>query len=125
MRHGMAIAVDSTGAPYVAGITTSVDFPLVHPVQSTLGARPLWKSTNSGATWTPIDNLPFAFLQTVVADPTTPTTLYAGTSDRGIFKSTDAGVTWTIDTGIAGNVIQVLAIDPANPQILYAATGRE
>jgi len=123
--YGMAIAVDNTGAPYVAGITTSVDFPLVNPVQSTIGARPLWKSTNSGATWTPIDNLPFAFLQTVLVDPTTPTTLYAGTSDRGIFKSTDGGVTWkAIDTGIAGNVIQVLAIDPANPQILYAATGQ-
>jgi uncharacterized protein (TIGR03437 family) len=123
--YGMAIAVDNTGAPYVAGITTSVDFPLVNPVQSTLGARPLWKSTNSGATWTPIDNLPFAFLQTVLADPTTPATLYAGTGDGGIFKSTDAGVTWkSIDSGIAGNVIQVLAIDPANPQILYAATGQ-
>ena len=58
-------------------------------------------------------------------DPTAPTTLYAGASDRGVFKSTDAGVTWNaIDTGIAGNVIQVLAIDPANPQILYAATGQ-
>jgi len=123
--YGMAIAVDNTGAPYVAGITTSVDFPLVNPVQSTLGARPLWKSTDSGATWTPIDNLPFAFLQTVLVDPTTPATLYAGASDRGIFKSTDAGVTWkAIDTGIAGNLIQVLAIDPANPQILYAATGQ-
>jgi uncharacterized protein (TIGR03437 family) len=121
---GMAIAVDSTGAAYVGGITTSIDFPLVHPVQSTLGARPLWSSTNGSATWAPIDNLPFAFLQTLLADPTTPSTLYAGTTDRGLFKSTNAGVTWNnIGTGIAGNIIQVLAIDPAQPQTLYAATG--
>jgi len=123
--YGMAIAVDNTGAAYVAGITTSVDFPLVNPVQSTIGARPLWKSANSGATWTPIDNLPFAFLATVLVDPTTPTMLYAGTSDRGIFKSLDGGVTWkSVNIGITGNVVQVLAIDPANPQILYAATGQ-
>ena len=122
---GMAIAVDNAGASYVAGITTSVDFPLVNPVQSTIGARPLWKSTDGGATWTPLDNLPFAFLQTLLVDPTTPATLYAGTSDRGIFKSTDGGVTWKAsNTGIAGNLIPVLAIDPANPQILYAATGQ-
>jgi uncharacterized protein (TIGR03437 family) len=122
--YGMAIAVDNTGAPYVAGITTSVDFPLVNPVQSTLGARPLWKSTDSGATWTPIDNLPFAFLQTVLVDPATPTTLYAGTTDRGIFKSTDGGVTWkAIDTGINGSVIQALVADPTDSQTLYAATG--
>ena len=121
---GTAIAVDYTGAAYVAGITTSVDFPLLHPVQSTLGARPLWTSTNGGTTWTPIDNLPFAFLQTLLADPTTPTTVYAGTKDRGLFKSVDGGVTWNnVGTGIAGNVIQGLAIDPANPQIVYAATG--
>jgi uncharacterized protein (TIGR03437 family) len=121
---GMAVAVDSAGSAYVAGVTTSVDFPLVDPVQSTIGARPLWKSSDGGVTWKPMDNLPFAYLQTVAADPATPTTLYAGTSDRGVFKSADGGVTWkSIGAGIAGNAIQVLAIDPANPQTLYAATG--
>jgi uncharacterized protein (TIGR03437 family) len=121
--NGTAIAVDSTGAAYIAGVTTSVDFPLVRPVQSTFGARPLWKSTNGGSTWAPIDNLPFAFLQSLVADPNTPTTLYACTTDRGLFKSVDGGVTWnSMNAGIAGYV-QVLAIDPANSQTLYAATG--
>lgn len=121
---GMAIAVDPTGAAYVGGITTSIDFPLVDPVQSTIGARPLWKSTDGGATWKPVDNLPFAFLQTVIADPVTPTTLYAASTDRGLFKSVDGGITWSSSSnGIAGGVVQALAIDPANPQNLYAATG--
>ena len=39
-----AIAVDSAGEAYVAGGTSSVDFPLMHPLQSSAGARPLWKS---------------------------------------------------------------------------------
>jgi uncharacterized protein (TIGR03437 family) len=120
---GMAIAVDSAGSAYVAGETTSVDFPLVSPAQSTFGARPLWKTTNNGAAWTPIDNLPFAFLQTIVLDPTTSTTLYAVTADRGLFKSTDAGQTWNaINSGLA-SAVQLLVIDPVHPQTLYAATG--
>src|ERR1039458_9344412 len=91
---GMAIAVDRTGASYLAGTTTSVDFPLVRPLQSTLGARPLWKSSDGGATWAPMDDLPFAYLQALVADPSTPNTLYAATRDGGIFKGLDGGVTW-------------------------------
>jgi uncharacterized protein (TIGR03437 family) len=121
---GMAVAVDRTGAVYLAGTTTSVDFPLVHPLQSSLGARPLWKSTDSGTTWTPLDDLPFAYLQTLVVDPATPTTLYAATSDAGIFKSVDAGVTWKkASRGIPTTRMQTLAIDPLHPQVLYAATG--
>jgi len=122
--EGMAIAVDRTGAAYVAGITTSVDFPLVHPLESNMGARPLWKSTNGGVTWAPIDNLPFAFLQALVVDATSPGTLYAASSDAGIFRSLDAGATWNqASHGITGANPQVLAMDPIHPQTLYAATG--
>jgi uncharacterized protein (TIGR03437 family) len=122
--YGMAIAVDRTGAAYVGGITTSVDFPLLRPLESNMGARPLWKSSDGGFTWAPLDNLPFAFLQTLVADPTSPGTLYAATSDAGIFKSLDGGVTWNkASQGIAA-ATQVLTIDPVHPQTLYAATGQ-
>jgi hypothetical protein len=38
-----AVAVDAAGAVYVAGHTTSADFPLVHPLQSTLrGSSDTW-----------------------------------------------------------------------------------
>ena len=111
---GMAVAVDGAGAAYLAGSTSSVDFPLVRPLQSTLGARPLWKSTDSGATWTPLDDLPFANLQTLVVDPTALNTLYAAAKDGGIFKSLDGGGTWTrASRGIATTRMQALAIDPA------------
>jgi uncharacterized protein (TIGR03437 family) len=123
--EGYGIAVDHTGAAYVGGITTSVDFPLLRPMQSNMGARPLWKSSDGGFTWTPRDNLPFAFLQTLLVDPTSPNTLYAATFDVGLFKSADGGVTWrAADQGLAGSNPTVLTIDPHQPQTLYAATGQ-
>lgn len=119
-----SVAVDQAGAVYVGGTTSSVDFPLVKPLQSTLGARPLWKSSDGGATWMPLDDLPFAIPQMTVADPSAAGTIYQATGDLGIFKSVDGGVTWTkANTGMAGTNISALAIDPVHPQTLYAATG--
>lgn len=120
---GAAITVDTTGAAYVAGSTSSVDFPLVRPIQSSPGARPLWKSTDSGATWAPLDALPFAVPQMLVTDPGAPNTVYAASTDLGVFKSTDGGSTWVAaNNGIATPSVQVLAIDPMHPQTLYAAS---
>jgi uncharacterized protein (TIGR03437 family) len=117
-----AIAVDKTGAVYVGGTTSSVDFPLVNPLQGTLGARPLWRSSDSGTTWKPLDDLPFALPQMLVADPAAPNTLYQATGDLGVFKSLDGGATWRkAGAGIAGTNIRALAIDPVHPQTLYAA----
>jgi photosystem II stability/assembly factor-like uncharacterized protein len=53
-------------------------------------------------------------------DPQMPTTLYAGTPDRGLFKSTDGGVTWTA-TGLTSGDVHALVIDPVAPDTLYAA----
>jgi uncharacterized protein (TIGR03437 family) len=117
-----AIAVESTGEVWVAGRTASADFPLVHPLENSLGARPLWKSTDGGTTWTPLDNLPFALPQMLVPDPQTPGTIYAATGDLGVLKSVNGGATWVqANAGIATTNVQVLAIDPADTQTLYAA----
>jgi len=119
--NGAAIAVDSTGAAYIAGSTSSVDFPLVHAIQNSPGGRPLWKSADSGSTWAPLDNLPFALPQMLVVDPSAASTVYAATTDLGIFKSVDGGVTWTAaNNGIANASVQRLTIDPVHPRTLYA-----
>lgn len=71
----------------------------------------LYKSTNGGATWTFIHNGSVDESQCIISaadpicsqrgvrrvalDPTTPTTVYAGSYGRGIWRSTNAGVDWT------------------------------
>lgn len=54
-------------------------------------------------------------------DPVTPTTLYAGTYDRGVFKSTDGGASWSA-TGLTNILVTALAIDPQTPGTVYAGT---
>src|SRR2546427_4268844 len=54
-------------------------------------------------------------------DPQTPTTLYAGTFDRGVFRSTDGGANWSV-TGLTSAYVTVLAVDPQTPSIVYAGT---
>jgi len=66
----------------------------------------IWKTTNSGANWTAInDFMANLSVSTIVFQPGTPSTIYAGTGEgfynfgrvrgAGIFKSTDSGATWT------------------------------
>src|SRR5579862_6446874 len=59
-----------------------------------------FKSTDAGGLWTPVNTgFPDSTEVTALAiDPTTPTTLYAGTFDAGVFKSTDGGDSWSIVT---------------------------
>jgi hypothetical protein len=74
-------------------------------------------------TWTPLGPNGGAILS-LVADPTTPDTLYAGTSSSGVFKSVDGGSTWSpASTGLPSTIdIRSMAIDPVTPTTLYVAT---
>ncbi len=68
-------------------------------VAPSLTAHHLWRSTNSGATWTAIDGAASGFpagipVNALTFDPATPTTLYAATH-LGVYASLDSGTTWT------------------------------
>jgi photosystem II stability/assembly factor-like uncharacterized protein len=90
------------------------------------GDSGIFKSTDGGVTWrsSPSPLLDYVRVYSLIIDPLTPTTLYAGTFswdfESGVFKSTDAGVTWT-GSLLSTNVF-ALTIDPSNPAILYAGT---
>src|SRR5262245_38596977 len=78
----------------------------------------------SGAVWTthgPNDG----HIGAIAVDPSTPTTVYAGTDSGGFFKSLDRGDTWSpIDTGISDVeflTMTGIAVDPVTPTRIYAS----
>jgi photosystem II stability/assembly factor-like uncharacterized protein len=62
----------------------------------------------------------------LVIDPTTPTTLYAGVKNAGVFKSTDGATSWTaINAGLPSGVsVWTVVISPMNPSTLYLGTSQ-
>ncbi len=82
---------------------------------------PIFKSTDSGATWRAIDNgLLSQGINTLAAAPGSPGTVYAGT-EKGVFKTIDGGSRWVQSKGVISLfIIVTLAVDPVTPSIVYA-----
>ena len=118
------VAVNPAGEVFVTGTTTSVDFPLMKPLQTTPGARPLWTSTDGGATWAPLDDLPFAIPLMMAVDPSSPQTVYVASRDLGVFKSVNGGMDWAPASNGIAEAVNALTVDPSHPQTLYAAAGK-
>lgn len=97
----------------------------------------IWRSTNGGNTWMPMDKqLPTLAIGCVVTHPTNSNIIYIGTGEGsfnidavegvGVLKSIDGGATWT-QTGLSfllsqGEAVNEMVIDPNNPNVLIAAT---
>jgi hypothetical protein len=86
----------------------------------------VWKSTDSGATWTNLTDTITQWVGCLTQDPVNANTLYLGTGEEyynvnafggvGIYKSTDGGATWTLygNSTFAGKRINAIVIDPNN-----------
>ena len=84
----------------------------------------LLQSKDEGRIWVPVP-LPEALkgvdVMTLVADPSNPQIIFAGTHERGVLRSRDGGKTWEeINTGLAGRDVHALTIDPNKPKTLHA-----
>lgn len=82
----------------------------------------IWRSTDGGDSWNPVYALAQDIVESLIVDPLTPTTIYAGTSEHNLLRSADSGLTWgaVITDGAAG---RHLVVDAAGT--LYAARGGE
>ena len=110
-----------SGLPADAILSLSIDPVTTSTVYAGTRNHGVWRSSDSGASWTATGlttNRVFA----LVVDPKSPTTLYVGTGS-GVYKSNDGAANWTAATnGIGAQPVYSLAIDPATPSTLYAGT---
>lgn len=129
-----AVAWTERGPENVGGRTRSL---LIHPtnpnilIAGSVGGG-IWRSTNGGTTWAPVDDrLRSLAIGCLAFDPTNPNVIYAGTGEgffngdaiggAGIYKSTDGGLSFTLLPSTAGwdNVCRI-AISPNGSTILAA-----
>ena len=92
----------------------------------------LWKSQNSGRTWTPIfDSTNVASIGAIGVAPSNPNLIYVGTGEadmrdsiafgNGVYKSTDAGKTWQHLGLESTKQIGRIIVDPRNPNTVFLA----
>ncbi len=92
----------------------------------------LWKSQNSGRTWTPIfDSTNVASIGAIGVAPSNPNLIYVGTGEpdmrdsiafgNGVYKSADAGKTWQHLGLETTKQIGRIIVDPKNPNIVFVA----
>ena len=92
----------------------------------------VWKTTNSGTTWTPVfDNEGSYSIGAVVLDPKNPLTVWVGTGENnsqrsvsygdGVYRSDDGGKSWK-NVGLKSSEhIGRIAIDPRDSNHVYVA----
>lgn len=80
----------------------------------------IWKSTNSGASWTPlVDNTSSSWMNVfhISIDPSDQNTLYAAAGS--VIKSTNAGASWA-STGGGPSSTKKVVVHPSNSAIIFA-----
>jgi len=128
------ISDTTSSAPLPARYVTRI---LIDPNQSNVvyitfggfSSDNIWKSTNSGATWSPITGtgsavLPQVPIRAIARRPGAPNVLYVGT-EIGIFSTDDGGQTWTTSSDMPANVcVDELAYMNNSNTLLAGTHGR-
>jgi photosystem II stability/assembly factor-like uncharacterized protein len=82
----------------------------------------IWKSTNSGTTWTPLVDITSSAWMDIFhlyIDPSNQNVIYAAVQNGGVIKSSNAGATWANTGGGPGASKKVL-VHPTNSAIVFA-----
>jgi len=110
-----AIATDGNGFVYVAGDTTSANFPTTNALETQPPQGALEVSV--GGSQFASAGLPASSVSAVAASSDGKLVIASTTS--GIFRSTDQGATWTAAADVLP-FAAALAVDPVNPSNAYA-----
>lgn len=120
-------SADSAASWHPVRGLSSVTFVALDPQNSgtiyAAASYSLWKSSDAGVTWVPVQtsfNLPIG---QVAVDPFNSSTLYAGALDAGfpLFKSSDGGASWNQLTNLplSNSPIADLVFDSSASSTLY------
>jgi photosystem II stability/assembly factor-like uncharacterized protein len=110
---------------------------VIHPLKRhtwyvAAGSGGVWKTENSGTTWTPVfDSQASYSIGCVTLDPANPETVWVGTGENvsgrhvgfgdGVYKSLNGGKTWTnMGLPTSEHIGRILA-DPRNSDVVYVA----
>jgi hypothetical protein len=107
-----------------SGIVAFAVHPMDHSTVFAAGHDGIWKSIDSGVTWSQLPTSLRNFTA-VAIDPRNPNLIFAGTRPGAILKSSDSGESWQpldINVGRPLGVIGEFAFHPAVPDLLFAAT---
>jgi ligand-binding sensor domain-containing protein len=86
-------------------------------------AAGVFRTLNGGALWSGVTTgLTSLKISALVIDRTTPTTLFAGTSDGGVFKTSDGTMWSAASTGLTSMSVTALAIARSQSSTLYVGT---
>ncbi len=117
-----------TDVASLGGYVSSIEFDpntttTVYATVSTFGATHLWRSTDSGATWSAFGGaLPDVPFHSVLVETGDSSRIYVGT-DRGIFVTPDGGTSWFYALGFPRVPVEWMDLETdGGTEYLYAYT---
>jgi uncharacterized protein (TIGR03437 family) len=114
------LATDAQGNTYLAGTTTSLDFPVVNAMQPRPAGSGLFRIDGPGSNWRNLYQAGVLTGGRVLQDPRNRGTVYT-VADTRLLKSTDGGDTWqTVGTAPAS----IADFDVAGDGSVYLAASR-
>ena len=117
---GMVIDPKNPSTLYVSAVVIPVGVPAPESILDLPARSPVFKSTDGGATWFPLDlGTPMTPANAIAIDPRNPSTLYAALGPV-IYKTTDGGSVWTAVT--TGFIATQILIDPINSTTAYVTS---
>src|SRR5258708_52031 len=96
---GPSVPADSLGNFYIAGNTSSLDFPTKAAAQAHAGGSPVIRINPASGATQKIYSPALATASSVAVDPQNAHTLYA-TTQSGLLRSSDGGNTWKTLVGL-------------------------